>query len=439
MMLEQVLEGVRPAVQAFPTQCRTPGVELTGLHRRAGFPDTRQRICLEAADLARGVLTIGAPRIGKTNVIAELLAQQLAALQPNEKIIVLDVKGEYYAAFGEETDVRFDLFAQKHRWNLFRDILAWGTARDQIAIHTDQLCAYLYLDQKNEQNPFFPLAARVITSCVMQWMIRRALEANDLCQLHNAALRAFLLSATVPDYVTLFREYEDFQSAQNYLVANGFELTREGAGILAEIDIMVRRMFVGAFGCKGDFSIVEWLQQPAGGVVFLSSHPNLADVVHPVLAFCIDSSIDALSAHNLHAPSRTAFFLDEAAQLPMLRSLKRQLSLLPYRNVSVVMGLQDVRQLSRYYSEAEAEEMLNLFQTIICLHAPPSTIQYVQKRFGTILVAQSVSQPGGTMTTQLTRRNAIEDYEILRLKVGEAFVRLPNGACCQFQFDHFGW
>ena len=440
-MMELPYRGSKPAMNPFPDSCPDPVVALSGVHERTGMPPVRQTIGISMKDLARGVMIVGAARSGKTNVISEFVRMQIASLGEREKLIILDVKGEYYERFGKRTPNAkcIGVWKDQNRWNLFRDILAacGDESMDKITVYTQELTEYLFLNQKNDVNPFFPLAAKAITGCVIQWMIRHALESGDKSRLHNKALKEFLTSATVEDYAELFDEYEDFGSAKNYLISHDISLTQQGAGVLAEIDLMARRMFVGSFGGNGDFSIVEWLRSPDAGVLFLFSAPDTPEVVNPVLGCIVDTAIKALSDTSTQQPRRTFFMLDEFPQI-RLKQLEQALGTLAYRNVSIVIGLQDLTQLMKHNQEEyEAESLQNLFQTVICLTASSKTVRYMQGRFGSVEVQMMYPTATGAMQSQIVTKNSVEDYEILQLQTGEAFVRLPDHSTFKFRFDDY--
>lgn len=440
-MLELPYRGSKPAMNPFPAPCPDPVVSLSGVHERTGMPPVRQTLGISMKDLARGVMIVGAARSGKTNVISECVRSQIASLGDREKLIILDVKGEYYARFSSRIPNAqcIGVWENQNCWNLFRDILAYceNESMDMLTVYTQELTEYLFLNQKNDVNPFFPLAAKAITGCVIQWMIRHALESGDESRLNNKALKEFLCSAKVEDYVALFDEYEDFGAAKNYLISHDISLTQQGAGVLAEIDIMARRMFVGSFGQKGDFSIVEWLRSPGAGVLFLFSAPDTPEVVNPVLGCIVDSAVKALSGKSKNQPRRTFFMLDEFPQIK-LKQLEQALGTLAYRNVSIVIGLQDLTQLMKHNrNEYEAESLQNLFQTLICLNTSSKTVQYMQGRFGSVEMQMMYPTATGAMQSQIVTKSSVEDYEILQLQTGEAFVRLPDHSTFKFRFDDY--
>ena len=132
----------------------------------------------------------------------------------------------------------------------------------------------------------------------------------------------------------------------------------------------------------------------------------------------------------------TMFILDECAQLPKLRHLPRALSLLPCSNTGFVIGCQSIEQISIQYRE-EAKNMLDLFQTIICLPAASASVPYIQQRFGEVRVMRMYPGADGRTVAEEKEEQAVQSYELLQLETGEAFVQLANGKSFFYRFDRY--
>lgn len=451
MILEYPFDGEgKTAYHSFPAmpQYQYAAVQLSGMHYQldcTGQPiDQHQVIRMDEPTLAKGLCICGAPRSGKTTVIAECTRQ----IKNNHirigkgKLIIFDVKGEYRQKLADSSSISIGVFEHQHRWNLFKDILAWGTEPESFSLHTAQLCEYLFDGQKCKENPFFVEAAKIITGCIIEKFIRNARENNDFSSLNNAVLYDFLSHMDLNKILDVLHEYASFESAVSLLVENeiltpdgrNYTTNRDGIGVYTEIIIMRHRIFRGAFAQAGDFSIIEFLKQRGRREVFLVSRSDVSDVTAAVFKYMIDAACDALGA-GITDHENVCFVLDEFAQLPELNKLPKQMSLLPFQNVCFMVGLQNVEQVRTIYSDAKTANILDLFQTLICLTAPAATIAYMQKRLGKVRMTRQFSAPDGGITKEIIETEAVETYEIQQQEPGEAFVRMPSGESFQFKFD----
>lgn len=433
----RIISGNCAAENPFPVFTEEPLVFLDGLHRRRDgngrFLQCRKWIELSEKTLSKSILAVGGQGSGKTNVISHAV-RQLAQLQGLEDAcVVLDIKGDYAALFDDMQPVHIGINSYMHCWNLYRDILAWGEEQDNhtLKMRVFELCSYLYQDQMGEKEPFFAEAAKICTAYIILYHLRKAKETGDTSKLNNAALADFMRKARHYEIIEILRSYMDSRSAIDLIGEDCGE--RQCIGVLGEMAIMTNRIFQKAFACKGDFSIVEFIRHPHG-ILILDSDLSASHTANPVLTYWLDQMFAAMAGRG-DTGNRMTFVLDEFARLPALKNLDMAISLLRYRKCGFIVGLQSVEQLRATYSEHDANAMLELFQTVICMKSGVYSQEYIIRLFGEAQMILERTEPNGTTVTETMYRPSVEAAEINCFIAGQAVVRLPESLPFFYYFD----
>lgn len=411
-----------------------PGTDVYGRRNKIGFSE---RV------LDKNMFLVGGIGSGKTNIIAYAARRIIDRLErhPDEKIVILDVKGDYsdmmrhYRGNVQRCVRCFGINDYDNCWNIFFELTAFGSEMKDIEIRANEISKYLFSGQKSPNAPYFAEAASILFKCLLVYMIRRASETGDFSRLNNACLKEELANLDMDGWLKILNSYEDFKSAASCL-CNG-EFNTESSGVLSEIAVMKDNVFNGAFAEKGDFSLAEFVRSREGGILILRSDMSMEKTTLPVLSCMLDNAFKALAAYGEKCTPVT-FILDEFGRLPRLQYLEMALSLLRSRHIHFIVGLQTVGQTERQTNEINGKCLLDLMLNVILLRSDAQTVKYIRERFGDTKVTVYTQLPDGSQTARTEFRPVIETEDVHALRDGEAFVKMDNfPKVFKFRFDNY--
>lgn len=396
-------------------------------------------ISFSDTDIAKGVLVIGDAGSGKTtSVIMQSGRQLIDRLGSKDKLIILDVKGEYREQLADENSYILGSAHYNTIWNIYSDILAFGSDRYSISQHAGETAKYLLMEQKSPVHPYFTQAAEILMKDIFIYNIRQAQETGSVENLNNFSLNKYLSELSVDDILHLLATYDDFRECSMLLSANPEygSIGKQGEEVLSELTVMRNRIFQGAFCQKGDFSIAEFIRN-GSGTLFLELDMSLFNVLKPIITYFIDVSISAIASHSTDT-GRITFLLDEFAMLPKLHNLEMAVALLRSKNCGIICGIQSIDQIYARYNSKDsniADIIMNIFQSLIIMKSGYSTAKYAQQRFGEREVETPFTTATGGLGVRSERRPAVEINDIIFLETGEAFVKHLNQRAFRFKFS----
>ena len=220
---------------------------------------------------SKNLMCIGGTGSGKTNVINTIIAQLRKDMLPKDVMLIFDTKGDYARTFydGSAGDLILGNSTQygntTQHWNIYHEILADGVDDNSALSNIREISRALFEKNKSESQPFFANAARGVFGAYLIAMIRGAKTDEELKRdfMNNKALLNYFNNAGKDEYFTLSNAYNDLKAIKMYL---GDCENTQALGVLAEVLVMVRDTFVGAFGEAGDFSIREFIRNKGGRI-----------------------------------------------------------------------------------------------------------------------------------------------------------------------------
>ena len=144
--------------------------------------------------LDKNLLVLGEIGSGKTNVIAEFTRMIIARLKRHEKVIILDVKGDYSRMLQKMhiPAIYFGIHEDKNCWNIFEDLWAFGDERSSAELRAEEIAPCFFKGQKSEKTPYFVNAASGLFSILLKYMLRQAYATGNYSKTNNAGLRDML-------------------------------------------------------------------------------------------------------------------------------------------------------------------------------------------------------------------------------------------------------
>ena len=285
------------------------------------------------------------------------------------------------------------------------------------------------------------MAAADLTAKVMVDFLRQAAQSWNAPALCNASLVKFLQEAEPQTYYDMTQRWEDFRSAQLYFGDPSQKLTGQALGVFGTINAMVSDLLVGIFGSgnggERDFSMRDLVRRRGGTVVFVEYDLALGDVLGPVYRILFDMALKEALSQEHHAAGSVYMVVDEFKLLPNLRHIDDALNFGRSMGVKVIAGVQSVNQLYDIYGEYRGKALLAGFMNSFCFQTwDAESREWVSRRFGSNYQDLTFRSSDTPMHVQ-REGSAVEDWDIRRLRVGQACVNLTGESPFLFQFDEY--
>jgi len=384
---EQHLVGAR--LLTGPEALRAARAESARLRGsvREGFLKLHAALDLPLSQWRRHLWITGSVGSGKSQIIAPVIEQIVAA---NHKALILDLKGEYTAAF--HTCVLLNPFdARSAIWDIGRDLVT----RDDAQVFAASLIG------DNEKNPFFTTSAQMLLTGIL-WSLQSELgrdwgwrELAERAAFPSVQLEA-LLKSHYPEAAALIQPQARSAGDVHSTLLTATRLLRSLAAAWGETprpDGTSRR----------GLSLRAWMRddyQSRARQIVLGSGPN-PQLTNAYVAAALNVLVPHLVSPELpDDPARALFFVfDELPavgkiNLPPLIDRGRS------KGCICILGLQDEAQLRRVYGPELAQALPSMIANhVVCQIGPGETRETIANRVGKRRVAvheATTSNQGGS-------------------------------------------
>lgn len=415
-------------------------------------PKVGKMIGLSKDMLSHGFITIAEPGGGKTNLLNMITAMLLATQERNDKLIIFDTKGDYLREFGDRIP-KDELIVvgtgEEYRNitsipNIFAELMPRGSDGKLVYTSdtdTDALekAKQLFLKIQSEQQPIFPaMSEQIIAGCLLYFV--RTYWRSDQSKLNNKDFICFMTKSTNEDLKAVFElEYmADYRSCVNYISGKG----NQTQGVNSYIGSILRELFVGPFAQNNpgkEFSMREVVNTPGKKTVFIEYDLKRGESLKPMYGLLADSALSNVLGGRQINRNNVYFVFDEMLLLPELRHLSNGLNFGRSQGVKILCGLQNVAGLTDEYGEAKAKRILASFQNIVAFrNSDYDTRRFLMERMGSNY--QNVSYSAQQDNINIHREgHAVEDWDILSLKMGEAIISLKDERAFFFTMPKYQW
>lgn len=390
--------------------------------------------------LAYGLLTMGAPGTGKTNFLDMILDRMLVTMQPTDIIIIFDTKGDYLETFGNRIpDGEKIVIGNGEAYrrvtfyhNIFAEVMPRG--KDGKLVYTPEsdedalnLCEQLFQSMNSETQPIFPTMAEQVVAAVMVYFMRTYWR-KDQSKLNNKEFINFFTHSTNDELKKVFElEYmSDQHSCIDYISGKG----NQTQGVNSYVGSVLKKMFVGPFAQANparEFSMRDIIYSGKKKVVFIEYDLCKGKLLAPMYGLLIDRAFANALGGRQKTKTNKYFLLDEMLLLPKIEHMCDSLNFGRSLGVKVMCGLQNICGLEEQYGEAGAKNILSSFQNMIAFRTNDyDTRQFVINRLGENYQNFSLSVQQENLNIQ-REGHTVEDWNLLKLKNGEAVVSLVEG------------
>lgn len=393
-----------------------------------GQPD---RFVLTEKLLSQHLMLIGGIGSGKTNTFNQLLATIVPQLSAKDVMIIFDTKGDFYKEFYTPGDIVISNDATARGssgpdyWNIINELENDGHLPENVIEIANALFAE---KMKKSGDSFFPNAAKDIVTAVLHHF---ALNKGKI-KANNESLSNCFKKSTQEWYSALLNSYPQYTAMQSYIPTDA---PGQALGVLAEIQQVVRQVFVGNFAKAGTLSIRDLVRKKGGRKIFIEYDIGVGSMLTPIYSLLFDLAIKEALCRS-KSEGNVFFVVDEFKLLPNLQHIDDAVNFGRSLGIKFMIGIQNTDQIIEAYSEHMAKNIfsgfLNQFAFKVNDH---STRTYIKERAGqnrkcTVFKTTTVHE-------NIENANVVEDWDIGRLNLGEAVVMLNSAPPFKFGFKEF--
>lgn len=387
-------------------------------------------------ELSRHMLLLGGIGTGKSNAFNLIIQRIRHTLNSNDVMIIFDTKGDYYNEFYRPGDV---VISNDERatggngadyWNIFNEICI----DDRVEENTLEICKTLFSEKlEKTTQPFFPNAAKDLLQALMMYLLR---TENCRNMRNNASLRNVLDTFSVPAMLNILRAHTDTKAMESYI---SDPKSGQTLGVVAELQQMVREIFVGNFAKKGTLSMRQLVHAKGGRVIFVEYDLGIGGMLTPVYRLLMDLAIKEALCRKTNE-GNVYFMIDEFRLLPHLTHVDDGVNFGRSLGAKFFLGVQNIEQVFHAYGEDLGRSILSGFSTMIAFRvADGTTREYIKEIFGknrSLVVYESGIKSRGIIEN-MQETHVVEDWDIGKLRVGEAIVGYADYQPFRFRFKRY--
>lgn len=431
-----VLQGSTVSKNALPQMPERPTLILKGeFNGRPAYFGVDEDL------ISKHMLLVGGTGCGKSTLFYHIIKQLKNKMTSDDVMIIFDTKGDFHSRFyNPSMDCIIgnspQYYPQSQRWNIFKEILADGWEDRQVILNTQEICKAFFEERtKNNNNPFFPNAARDLLAAILITIVRLGSESKEFVKenFYNNRIKEFLDSSSGSDLCDLLDGIMDMRSVLSYIEGD----SAQSQGVLAEMYSVVRDIFIGVFAEKGGFSIRNFVRRKGGRTLFIEYDLSIGSVLTPVYKIMFDLALkEALG--QTKSKGNVYLICDEFKLLPNLQHIDDGVNFGRSLGVKVFAGLQSIEQLYEIYGQSRGKNLAAGFSTIIAFRANDVTTRsYISSLHGQNMVLEQYRMMDNHTVEDKRIGNTVEDWDLNSLRVGEAIVGLPFAPPFRFYFDMY--
>lgn len=382
--------------------------------------------------MGRHMMFLGGIGTGKTNAFFQIMRQLRQSITSNDVMIVFDTKGDFYKEFYRPGDVVIsndDTATGPNGvdyWNIFNEI----EYDEHMEENINEIAKTLFSSRIEKTNqPFFPNAAKDIFAAVLQNLC----EQQDSDEANNEALRGFLDRSPTWEIREMMDQHDNMRAMISYISDDESAQTQ---GVMSELLQLVREIFIGNFKKRGTLSIRNLVRQKRGRFIFIEYDLGIGSLLSPVYSLLFDLAIkEALCRKK--SEGNVYFITDEFSLLPDLQHIDDAVNFGRSLGVKFMIGIQNVDQIYEAYGEHRARSILSGFLTSIAFRVnDEGSRKFIKSLHGMNRKKEvfMASVQGRGINEQVRDANVVEDWDIIRLGLGQAIIGLPGKPPFVFQF-----
>ena len=336
--------------------------------------------------LSRHMLLLGGIGTGKSNAFNHIIRNTRSNLTNEDVMIIFDTKGDFYKEFYRPGDVvisndaRATGGSEADYWNIFEEV----TIDDRVEENILEIAKGLFAEKlEHTTQPFFPNAAKDLFAALMLHLVRNDKFADKR---NNKSLRSYLNSITPHIMVDILNQHSDLKAMQSYIYD---EKSGQTLGVMAELQQMMREIFIGNFQKKGGLSMRKLVRRKGGRVIFVEYDLGIGGMLMPIYRLLIDLAIKEALCRTSNE-GNVYFFIDEFRLVPHLEHIDDGVNFGRSLGAKFFVGIQNIDQVMAAYGEYTGRSILSGFGTTFAFRVNDvGSREYIKNLFGRNIKQQS--------------------------------------------------
>lgn len=429
--LRMKVPAAAQTVQQPSAQCQRPiNIIFTGKNGE-GISD---KFVLTEKLLSQHLMLIGGIGSGKTNTFNQILQNIVPQLSSRDVMIIFDTKGDFYKEFYRPGDIVISNDGTAcgsngpDYWNIINELdSSIGLKEDVIEISNALFADKL---KKSGENSFFPQAAKDIISAVLYHF--SLVKNKGAVKSDNFTLSEVMKKEGIDWYRNILSMYPNFAAMQSYIPKDAMG---QALGVLAELQQVIRSVFVGNFAKRGSLSIRNLVRSKGGKKVFIEYDIGVGGMLSPVYSLLFDLAIKEALCRS-KSDGNVFFVCDEFKLLPNLKHIDDAVNFGRSLGIKFMIGVQNIDQIIEIYGENMAKNIFSGFLNLFAFKVGDySTRNYIKERCGenrkcTVYKSMNVQET-------ISMAHVVEDWDVANLKLGEAIVSINTAEPFKFGFSEF--
>lgn len=411
-------------------------VELPGIYN-----NRHTYLNLDDDILSKHTLLIGGTGSGKTNTFNYFIEQLKKKMTFNDVMIVFDTKGDFENKFYEQGDVILGNSSKykntTEKWNIYKELVVDGWNEENIQMNTNEITYSLFKDAMEKTNQqFFPSAARDLFASILLAHLKAGKNNMDIRKLafNNKALKGYLDKLNPKKIIKLLSASPELSSVLSYI---GDGNSNQALGVIAEMQNVIRKIFVGAFAQDGRFSVREFVRRKNARTLFIEYDLSMGETLTPIYRLLFDLALKEAMGRS-KSEGNVYFVCDEFKLLPNLQHIEDGVNFGRSLGVKVFAGLQSIEQLYEIYGESKGKNIAAGFSSVYAFKAnDASTRDFISNLYGKNIVLEQYKTSSNTLVEEKREGKTVEDWNLNNLQLGEAIVGLPFKQPFVYKFDEY--
>lgn len=411
-------------------------VELPGVYN-----NQHTYLNLDDDILSKHTLLIGGTGSGKTNTFYYFIEQLKRKMTANDVMIVFDTKGDFESKFYSQGDIILGNSSKykniTEKWNIYKELVVDGWNDENIQMNTNEITYSLFKDAMEKTNQqFFPSAARDLFASILLAHLKAGKNSIDIRKLafNNKALKSYFDKLNPKKIIKLLSVLPELSSVLSYI---GDGSSNQALGVIAEMQNVIHKIFIGSFAQDGRFSVREFVRQKNARTLFIEYDLSMGETLTPIYRLLFDLALKEAMGRS-KSEGDVYFVCDEFKLLPNLQHIEDGVNFGRSLGVKVFAGVQSIEQLYEIYGESKGKNIAAGFSSVYAFKAnDSSTRDFISDLYGKNIILEQYKTSNNTLVEEKREGKTVEDWNLNNLQIGQAIVGLPFKQPFVYKFDEY--
>lgn len=411
-------------------------VELPGVYN-----NQHTYLNLDDDILSKHTLLIGGTGSGKTNTFYYFIEQLKRKMTANDVMIVFDTKGDFESKFYSQGDIILGNSSKykniTEKWNIYKELVVDGWNEENIQMNTNEITYSLFKDAMEKTNQqFFPSAARDLFASILLAHLKAGRNSIDIRKLafNNKALKSYFDKLNPKKIIKLLSVLPELSSVLSYI---GDGSSNQALGVIAEMQNVIHKIFIGSFAQDGRFSVREFVRQKNARTLFIEYDLSMGETLTPIYRLLFDLALKEAMGRS-KSEGNVYFVCDEFKLLPNLQHIEDGVNFGRSLGVKVFAGVQSIEQLYEIYGESKGKNIAAGFSSVYAFKAnDSSTRDFISDLYGKNIILEQYKTSNNTLVEEKREGKTVEDWNLNNLQIGQAIVGLPFKQPFVYKFDEY--